>query len=168
MSNVKNIVMEVEEFVWDFFDQDGQFVADETIKDKDDLISTVENNFGSMGVDIDAYIELEFENSFKSKVASSFTKNLGNETTIFGSEGEIVIKDTWMAQNSQIIVKKIDKEDLIINIELSESIYSNEIRVLSQCILDHKINADFPSLTIDDTINNMKIIDKWMGESHEK
>jgi hypothetical protein len=52
MSNVKNIVMEVEEFVWDFFDQDGQFVADETIKDKDDLISTVENNFGSMGVDI--------------------------------------------------------------------------------------------------------------------
>ena len=52
MSNVKNIVMEVEEFVWDFFDQDGQFVADETIKDKDDLVSTVENNFGSMGVDI--------------------------------------------------------------------------------------------------------------------
>jgi hypothetical protein len=52
MSNVKNIVMEVEEFVWDFFDQDGQFVADEIIKDKDDLISTVENNFGSMGVDI--------------------------------------------------------------------------------------------------------------------
>ena len=52
MSNVKNIVMEVEEFVWDFFDQDGQFVADETIKDKDDLISTVENNFGSMGVEI--------------------------------------------------------------------------------------------------------------------
>ena len=44
--------MEIQEFVWDFFDQDGQFVADETIKDKDDLISTVENNFGSMGVDI--------------------------------------------------------------------------------------------------------------------
>jgi hypothetical protein len=44
--------MEIQEFVWDFFDQDGQFVADETIKDKDDLISTVENNFGEMGVDI--------------------------------------------------------------------------------------------------------------------
>jgi hypothetical protein len=44
--------MEIQEFVWDFFDQDGHFVADETIKDKDDLISTVENNFGEMGVDI--------------------------------------------------------------------------------------------------------------------
>ena len=52
MGKVKNFVSDVQEFVWDFFDQDGQFVADETIKDKDDLISTVENNFGSMGVDI--------------------------------------------------------------------------------------------------------------------
>jgi len=45
-------MMEVQEFVWDFFDQDGNFVADKTIKNKDDLISVVENNFGSMGVDI--------------------------------------------------------------------------------------------------------------------
>jgi len=52
MSCIKTHIMEIQEFVWDFFDQDGQFVADETIKDKDDLVSTVENNFGSMGVDI--------------------------------------------------------------------------------------------------------------------
>ena len=52
MSYIKNHIIEIQEFVWDFFDQDGQFVADETIKDKDDLVSTVENNFGSMGVDI--------------------------------------------------------------------------------------------------------------------
>jgi len=52
MTYIKQHIMEIQEFVWDFFDQDGQFVADETIKDKDDLISTVENNFGEMGVDI--------------------------------------------------------------------------------------------------------------------
>ena len=52
MSYIKKHIMEIQEFVWDFFDQDGQFVADETIKDKDDLISTVENNFGSMGVEV--------------------------------------------------------------------------------------------------------------------
>ena len=52
MSYIKKHIMEIQEFVWDFFDQDVQFVADETIKDKDDLISTVENNFGEMGVDI--------------------------------------------------------------------------------------------------------------------
>ena len=52
MSYMKNFMMEVQEFVWDFFDQDGQFVADETIKDKDDLISVVENNYGSMGAKV--------------------------------------------------------------------------------------------------------------------
>ena len=49
---MKNFMMEVQEFVWDFFDQDGQFVADGTIKDKDDLISVVENNYGSMGAKV--------------------------------------------------------------------------------------------------------------------
>jgi hypothetical protein len=52
MSYIKKHIIEIQEFVWDFFDQDGQFVADETIKDEDDLISTVENNFGEMGVQI--------------------------------------------------------------------------------------------------------------------
>ena len=52
MTYIKQHIMEIQEFVWDFFDQDGQFVADETIKDEDDLISTVENNFGEMGVQI--------------------------------------------------------------------------------------------------------------------
>ena len=49
---MKHYMMECQEFIWDFFDQDGQFIADGTINDKDDLISTVENNFGEMGVDI--------------------------------------------------------------------------------------------------------------------
>ena len=52
MSYIKQHIIEIQEFIWDFFDQDGQFVADETIKDEDDLISTVENNFGEMGVQI--------------------------------------------------------------------------------------------------------------------
>ena len=52
MSYIKKHIIEIQEFVWDFFDQDGQFIADGTINDKDDLISVVENNWGSMGVEI--------------------------------------------------------------------------------------------------------------------
>jgi hypothetical protein len=52
MGKVKNFVMEVQETVWDFFDQDGNFVADKTIKNKDDLLRFVKHWFGSMGVDI--------------------------------------------------------------------------------------------------------------------
>ena len=52
MSKIKNFMMDVQETVWDFFDADGNFVADKTIKTKDDLISDIKSKFGSMGVDI--------------------------------------------------------------------------------------------------------------------
>ena len=52
MSYMKNFMMEVQEFVWDFFDQDGNFVADTKIKTKDDLIADIKTKFGNMGVDV--------------------------------------------------------------------------------------------------------------------
>ena len=32
MSKIKGFIMDVQEFVWDFFDEDGNFVADENVK----------------------------------------------------------------------------------------------------------------------------------------
>ena len=52
MGKVKNFVMDVQETVWDFFDQDGNFVADANIKTKEDLITDIKTKFGNMGVDI--------------------------------------------------------------------------------------------------------------------
>ena len=44
--------MDVEEFVWDFFDEDGNFVADEKVKSKEDLMIVVKEKFGNMGVGV--------------------------------------------------------------------------------------------------------------------
>ena len=52
MSYMKNFMMDVQETVWDFFDQDGNFVADAKIKTKEDLITDIKIKFGNMGVDI--------------------------------------------------------------------------------------------------------------------
>tara|TARA_B100001093_G_scaffold416930_1_gene407714 strand:+ start:1374 stop:1577 length:204 start_codon:yes stop_codon:yes gene_type:complete len=52
MGKVKNFVMDVQETVWDFFDQDGNFVADANIKTKEDLITDIKTKFGNMGADI--------------------------------------------------------------------------------------------------------------------
>jgi len=52
MSKIKNFMMDVQETVWDFFDQDGNFVADAKIKTKEDLITDIKTKFGNMGVDI--------------------------------------------------------------------------------------------------------------------
>ena len=52
MSKVGNFIIEVQEFVWDFFDEDGNFVADAKIKTKEDLMTTIKEKFGNMGVEI--------------------------------------------------------------------------------------------------------------------
>ncbi len=52
MGKVKNFVMDVQETVWDFFDEDGNFVADANIKTKEDLITDIKTKFGNMGADI--------------------------------------------------------------------------------------------------------------------
>ena len=52
MGKVKGFIMDVEEFVWDFFDEDGNFFADAKIKTKEDLMTTIKEKFGNMGVDI--------------------------------------------------------------------------------------------------------------------
>ncbi len=52
MSKLKNYIMDVQETVWDYFDDNGKFVADETVTDKQDLINLIANKFG-LGIAVD-------------------------------------------------------------------------------------------------------------------
>ena len=121
------------------------------------------NEIGPTGVDLNSYAELKFENGFISSISASFTKNIGKQTKILGSEGEMIIEDAWTAQPAKIIIKKNNTENINIDIYSKKNIYAYEIESLSKCILDKKNKPDFPGLTVDDTIGNMKIIDKWVN-----
>lgn len=122
-------------------------------------IKNIKKDMRENEVEINASMELIFENNFKSNIRASFTKKLGNKTSIIGKKGKIIIEDTWSANPSTIIIKK--NKDKIININSVQNIYAYEIDALSQCILENKIKPDFPGLTIDDIIGNMDIIDRW-------
>ena len=50
-----------------------------------------------------------------------------------------------------------------IQIDSYENVYSHEIETLSKCILENKREPDFPGFTINDTLENMKILDKWLN-----
>ena len=126
--------------------------------DKVRLIN-IEKDVRSNEVEINASMEMIFENNFKSNVRASFTKKLGTKTSIIGKKGELIIEDTWSANPSTITIKK--EQSKIINISSVQNIYSYEIDSLSQCIIENKAKPDFPGLTIDDIIGNMKIMDKW-------
>ena len=125
-------------------------------------VLNIKKEIGSTGVDLDSYAELKFQNNFTSKIAASFTRNLGTKTKIIGTEGEIVIENTWTGNPSKIKIKKNNKEK-VININSIENIYSYEIEAISQYILNSKTEADFAYLTIDNIIGNMKIIDRWLS-----
>ena len=122
-----------------------------------------EKEIGSTGVDLNSCASLRFENGFLSKISASFTKNLGKQTKILGDRAQLIIEDSWTGLSKRIFIKKDNLENKIISVDSNENIYSYEIENLSQCILDNKIKADYPGLTIDDTIGNMKIIDKWLS-----
>ena len=44
--------MDVQETIWDYFDENGKFVADEIVTDKQDLINLIANKFG-LGIAVD-------------------------------------------------------------------------------------------------------------------
>ena len=117
---------------------------------------------GPTGVDMNSFAELNFENNFKSKVFASLIENLGNKTKIIGTKGELIIEDTWSPTNiSSINVTGENKET--IKIKCHNNVYAYEIDTLSTCILENKKEPNFPGMTINETFENMRILDKWLN-----
>ena len=117
---------------------------------------------GPTGVDMNSFAELNFENNFKSSIGASLTQNLGNKTKIIGNKGELVLEDTWTPTNfSSIEITGENKKK--IEIECHNNIYAYEIDILSKCILENKKGPDFPGMTINETLENMRILDQWLN-----
>ncbi len=114
---------------------------------------------GPTGVEVDAHLTLNFDNDFKSKIAASFSQNLGKKSEIIGSKGRIIIPDTWTADVSKVILEKEGKE-IEFNIKSHENIYSHEIESISDIILNEKPYENSLS-QLDQSKINMHILDAW-------
>ncbi len=117
---------------------------------------------GPTGVDMNSFAELYFENNFKSTVGASLTQNLGKKTKIVGTKGELVLNDTWSPFNPSLIQINGENKEAI-EIECHNNIYTYEIEALSKCILENKKEPDFPGITLNETLKNMKILDEWLN-----
>ena len=122
-------------------------------------LSNVIKNIGTTGVEIDSSVELLFQNGFKSKVKASFQKNIGSKSIIKGNIGEIVINDTWNGNDKVIIRKTGDNE--VKNFDRNKSVYSYQIEEISKNILNGYFKVNYPGMNLDETLLNMKILDKW-------
>jgi predicted dehydrogenase len=112
------------------------------------------------GVDLDSYAEIKFENNFISYIGASFIKNLGKKSEIIGSNGKIIIEDTWHGSSSISIIINDKEEKIKINAE--KNIYYYEIDSLSKNILQGKKEPDFPGMSFEDSLINMSIIQEWL------
>ena len=117
---------------------------------------------GPTGVDMDSFAELNFGNNFKSKVSASLIKDLGKKTKIIGTKGELIIEDTWAPTNISLINVTGENKETI-KIKCHNNVYAYEIDTLSTCILENKKEPNFPGMTINETLENMRILDKWLN-----
>ena len=124
-------------------------------------VLNIKKEIGLTGVDINSFAELDFGNNFRSIIGVSFTQDLGKKTKIIGSKGELIIEDTWHGNPSLINISGENKEK--IEIKCHDSIYKYEIDILSKCILENKKEPNFPGMTINETLESMRILDKWLN-----
>ena len=124
-------------------------------------ILNVKKEIGTTGVDMYSFAEINFKNNFKSVVGVSLTKNLGKTSKIIGTEGQLIIKDTWTPKNLSTI-QVLGKNEKLIEVKCYENIYIYEIENISQCILDNKKESNFPGVSLNETLENTRILDKWL------
>ncbi len=111
---------------------------------------------GETGVDIDSKIEMKVNDSILIELSSSFKKDIGSATKIYGSKGSIEIMNTWTGSSDIILKKKNDKN--IIKFNKIDDIYLDQLNLISKNILENNINQN-----LDNMLLNMKIIDQWLN-----
>ena len=111
---------------------------------------------GETGVDIDSKIEMAVNDKITIEISSSFKKNIGSATEIFGSTGSIKILNTWTGSSDIIFIKENNKNS--IRFDKLNDIYFDQLNTISNDLLNNKIGQN-----IDNMLLNMKIIDRWLN-----
>ena len=124
-------------------------------------ISNISTEKGETGVDINSSAEILFQDGFKSKVHASFKDDLGNKSIIYGENGTIFLNNSWLG--GDVIVRSEDKPEKKLHFETDKSIYGYQIEEISKNLIQGLNKVNFPIMSLDETLLNMKIIDDWLN-----
>ena len=116
---------------------------------------------GETGVDINSSAEILFQDGFKSKVHASFKDDLGTKSIIYGEKGTIFLNNSWLG--GDIIVRSKDKTEQKLSFETDKNIYGYQIEGISKNLIQGLSKVNFPIMSLDETLLNMKIIDDWLN-----
>lgn len=120
-------------------------------------LKNIKLDIGPTGVDLEAFADLHFDNGLISKVGSSFKSNLGQKTTIKGTEGIIILPNSWSCKNPNILInnKKVEI------IHKFNNILAYEIENISKLIINKSDIENNLLINRFDTEINTQILEKW-------
>ena len=124
-------------------------------------IQNVLTEKGETGVDIDSRAELLFEDGFRSKIHASYKKNLGSKSVIYGEKGKISLINSWSGGNVIINLKNNSEQKL--SFANNKNIYGYQIEEISKNLIHGLNKINFPIMSLEETLLNMKIVDDWLN-----
>ena len=121
---------------------------------------------GETGVDEISQATLEFENGIIAEASTAIRKEMKNNAIITGTKGTIELDQPWAPgreggpYHSTFKISSNDKTE-IIDFKGPEHLFFFEAELSSQTILKEKTEAPYPAMTWEDTLGNLKTLDKW-------
>tara|TARA_B100000963_G_C22612137_1_gene665394 strand:- start:664 stop:1686 length:1023 start_codon:yes stop_codon:yes gene_type:complete len=131
------------------------------------VLKNVNGKIYNSEIDLNAKAELVYENGVRSEISVSINENLDNTTTIFGSTGKLIILNPWLPGKESII--EIHKDNQIEKIKTKSdlSIFASQIDCFNKNIEKRNLECDYPSMSIDNSVDCMQIITDWKNKIFE-
>ena len=134
---------------------------------ENDIIPEIKNVSGTIyksGIDLNAQAELIYSNGVSSKINVSINENLENKTTIFGTNGKLIINDPWLPDKNSIIEIYKDGKIQKLKTESNFCIFASQIDFFNQNIERKNLVCDYPSMSIDNSVDCMQIMSEWKNK----
>ena len=124
-------------------------------------LENVTGKINFRGTDDEAHVKIIFRNQFEAELDVAITKKMENSIIISGSKGKMIIRDPWLP-NKKVILEVLTKSNKYEKEIISKySIYANSIKYASDLIEIKETKCEFPLMTLEDSMINMQILNKW-------
>jgi len=127
--------------------------------------------FGKSGVEEVARAELTFQSGVRAVLTCAISEDLGTETVIEGERGRIVLPDPWIPGgdrhqlDSEFTIERDNQSTETIRCQAHGTVYALE----AECVARHvgtSTEPTFPAMGWDDTLKNMRLLDRWRSLVH--
>jgi len=124
-------------------------------------------HLGATGIDEWAVASLRFPGDILAQVAAGVSVNQDNTIEVYGTEGHIIVPWPWIPSReggaTRIVVHKngAEKPEEIV-VETAEWLYGIEADTVAKHLAARQAPA--PAMSWDDTLGNMRALDRWRAE----